>query len=177
MLILKPNFASYRTFFLFFIVIVCVLGSTDYYYYKNGIETDIGKAFILLFNLFCLRMWFYQIIDLILTKKIYIRNDDIILECLCFKFRLNPERSIMKVEDMNFVSYEDYVKYSTVNIIRNPENFWDKLFKNRIKLYKVDCFFLKQAQEATQKITEKFGIPFIDDYSFDREGTSFFDLN
>lgn len=112
-----------------------------------------------------IRMSIYQMIDLWVDKTFFIENGKVYVKCWGVKFRVNRERSFLRIDNMLVLSPIN-AKFPTLNIYRNPSCLLCKVFKNRIKLYTVTKDNIEDVRKEAHRISEMLGIPFKDVYRF-----------
>jgi len=137
------------------------LGLMTLIYFFNHRES--GFFFIaILFILF--RIFIYQNLDLWFSKNFFKADGFIKLRCAGIDFRLDPERSFLRI-DSNLNLSRTQAKHPTLNIYRNPSNVLFRLFKNKIKLKVPDKKDLSDCVVLAREISEKLEIRFMDNYT------------
>lgn len=112
-----------------------------------------------------IKLTIYKMIDFLSTKTIFFDYGELFIRSWGITFKLHKDHSFLRIEN-TFVYTGIGAKTPTLNIYRNPPSFIGKLFKNKIKLKKINDDVYWTELEA-KKISELFGIQFKDSYNPD----------
>ena len=131
------------------------------YYKTNKFPYLFATVALLIF-----KVYVYQLIDLIFSKKIILLPDrQFYIRIFGFNWKINKEQCYLMIDEM-FIPSTVSTKDAVLMLYRNNTSFWSKLFKNKIKLHSIDNVNFEQIRSEAKTISALFEIPFRDIYKY-----------
>ena len=159
---IKPSIED--GYFAFWVIIHGAFFISIFLYGYSRIHSYL--FFIIFLIALSFKLYIFQIIDLLFNRKIVLTEDgEIYIKLFFITWRLDNKKCYLIIEDI-FIPTTIDIKRPTLMIYRNPNTFFNRLFKNKIKIHRADKINFEQIRDEARKISEMFGIPFRDIYKY-----------
>lgn len=153
----QRNKSDYLDFFMYLVFSGTLFFSLGYYQIKKG---SIFLSLLIL--LFVFREYLYKQIDFLITIRIISKESEVYV-CFCFlQIKINLNNSFLIIEDKDYFGLtKNSTKYYLV-LVRNDDKFFNRIFKNRIKLIQVTNYNLNVVKDKMNELHENFGLRKVD---------------
>ena len=113
--------------------------------------------------------WFfiYRPSDYLFSKVLFQDTDSFRLKMAFWAFKIDKQRCFTVIEPYSFPSSYGS-RFFHLALVRNTESRWQRLFKNKIKLYPEDGTI--DLEGLAKKIKDEFGIPYHGIFDFSSGG-------
>jgi hypothetical protein len=106
---------------------------------------------------FSLRLSFYSLIDFCVIRQIMATEDGLYIKLAFIKIEINPKCCFTVIQRI-FLPEKYGSKNYALKLIRNEKQWWNRVFKNKVKLYIEDGYI--DLMKTGKMLEEKFGIHF-----------------